>query len=246
MTAAPKVLAFDTSGPYVAIATSHDSYAAGQRHDMARGQAEALMPLLEQTLAACQWTWQDLSVIGVGVGPGNFTGIRIAVSAARGLGLALDVPVLGLTAFEIAYGHHKPAPWTLMSLPAPRDMAYVQIFGDNGAPMLGTGQLIDPEEPPADLPLHKSMTVQGHRAAAIHTGLGLQSGLEPNIKARVTETLASFPDEPNAADATATRMAEITEMKFSEMSARPAPPAPNYIKPPDAAPARDTAPTLLP
>ena len=56
---------------------------------MAKGQAERLMGLLEEVLAAQKTTWQDLSAIAVGVGPGNFTGIRIGVSAARGLALGL-------------------------------------------------------------------------------------------------------------------------------------------------------------
>ena len=42
--------------------------------------------------------WRDLSAIGVGTGPGNFTGIRISVAAARGLALSLGVPAVGLDA----------------------------------------------------------------------------------------------------------------------------------------------------
>ena len=60
---------------------------------MARGQAERLVPMLEEMLAEAGLGWRDLDALGVCTGPGNFTGIRISVSAARGLALALDVPI---------------------------------------------------------------------------------------------------------------------------------------------------------
>jgi len=84
---------------------------------MARGQAERLMPMLEEMLAQAGHAWRDLAAIGVGTGPGNFTGIRIAVSAARGLSLALGVPAIGVSGFEIlARIVEEPA---LLMIPAP-------------------------------------------------------------------------------------------------------------------------------
>ena len=53
---------------------------------MAKGQAERLMVLLEEVLEAGGTRWADLTRIGVGIGPGNFTGIRIAVLGRAGLG----------------------------------------------------------------------------------------------------------------------------------------------------------------
>jgi len=51
---------------------------------MSRGQSEALMPMIEATLRDAGLAWMDLSLIGVTVGPGTFTGIRIGLAAARG------------------------------------------------------------------------------------------------------------------------------------------------------------------
>ncbi len=194
---------------------------------MARGQAEALMPMLEHWLSGCSWSWQDIDVIGVGVGPGNFTGVRISVAAARGLGLALKIPVFGLTSFEVALGYHKPSIDTLVSLRAPRDMAYVQAFGSVGETMFGSGRLIDPENPPKELQLSSEMEVLGFRAAEIATHF--EGSIAGDLEAHGPE-----------------RMAETTEFKYLEGKAFPARPSPLYIKPPDAAPARDAPPRVLP
>ncbi|MEP0563146.1 MAG: tRNA (adenosine(37)-N6)-threonylcarbamoyltransferase complex dimerization subunit type 1 TsaB, partial [Paracoccaceae bacterium] len=138
----PKILAFDTSGPHCAAALLENDAIFGETIlEMKRGQAEALMPLLEETLAARGLAWGDLDALAVGVGPGNFTGIRIGVSAARGLALALGIPAIGVSAFEaMAFQHMGES--CLICLPAPRDQAYVQTFRrgqPNGAP-----QQIDP------------------------------------------------------------------------------------------------------
>jgi tRNA threonylcarbamoyl adenosine modification protein YeaZ len=98
------ILAFDTSGPHCAAALVADNGAvlSSACEAMARGQAERLMDLLAGVLDSGGAVWGDLSAIAVGTGPGNFTGLRIAVAAARGLALALEVPAIGVTGFDAA------------------------------------------------------------------------------------------------------------------------------------------------
>lgn len=118
------LLSFDTSGPYCAACILQDGQVrATALEEMSRGQAERLMPMLEELLASQSLTWQDLTAIGVGIGPGNFTGIRISVSAARGLALGLDAPAIGVSSFDaLRLGTVGTA-----AVPAPRDMAYLAV-----------------------------------------------------------------------------------------------------------------------
>ena len=101
MSDAPLILTFDTSAAHCAAALFRGSdQVAARMEPMARGQAERLMPLLEDVLAEGGVRWRDMAALAVLTGPGNFTGIRISVAAARGLAMALGVPAIGVTAFE--------------------------------------------------------------------------------------------------------------------------------------------------
>ncbi len=121
----PLILAFDTSVAHVAAALlSGDTVLAKRVEAMAKGQAERLFPLLEEVLAEGGVTWSGLTAIGVGIGPGNFTGIRISVSAARGLALSLNIPAVGVSSFE-AQAIDTPRP-ILSLVDARRDQVFVQ------------------------------------------------------------------------------------------------------------------------
>ncbi|TAG23810.1 MAG: tRNA (adenosine(37)-N6)-threonylcarbamoyltransferase complex dimerization subunit type 1 TsaB, partial [Rhodobacterales bacterium] len=97
------------------------------RHEpMEKGQAERLMPLLEEVLAEAGLHWPALRAIAVGTGPGNFTGVRIAVAAARGLALGLGIPAVGVTRLE-ALAEGLPRPLTVVE-DARRGEVYVQSF----------------------------------------------------------------------------------------------------------------------
>lgn len=108
---------------------------------MAKGQAEALVPLLEQLLEQAGKSWAALDAIGVGVGPGNFTGIRLSVATARGLALGLGKPAIGVTVFE-ARAHTLPRP-LLVAEDARRGEVYVMAFDENG---VGEALLLDPSD----------------------------------------------------------------------------------------------------
>lgn len=124
MTREPLILAFDTSGPYCAATlTRGATILAEYTEDMTRGQAERLFPLLEEIMTEGGATWNQLDAIGVGIGPGNFTGIRVAVSAARGLALGLSVPAVGVNGFD-ARGNTEDR---LITIPAPRDQVYAHL-----------------------------------------------------------------------------------------------------------------------
>ena len=66
-----------------------------------RGQDARLAPMVRDLLAMADLGPKDITRIGVIIGPGAFTGVRIGVSFARGLGLALPVPVMGINALDV-------------------------------------------------------------------------------------------------------------------------------------------------
>ncbi len=137
----PLILGFDTSAAHCAAAlVQGDTVLAAQSADMAKGQAEALLPMLEAVLAEAGKDWRDLTALGVGVGPGNFTGIRLAVAAARGLALALRIPAIGVTIFD-ARAHGLPRP-LVVAEDARRGEVYVQEF----APDAAEATLLDPSD----------------------------------------------------------------------------------------------------
>ena len=73
---------------------------ASETRDIGRGHAEVLMELIEACLDQSKTTYNDLNRIGVTIGPGSFTGVRVGMSVARGLGLSLNIPVLGISTLD--------------------------------------------------------------------------------------------------------------------------------------------------
>ena len=127
----PLILAFDTSAAHCAAALlSGNQIIASRYEEMSKGQAERLMPLLEEVLSEAALTWKDLTAIGVGIGPGNFTGIRISVAAARGLALSLGIPAIGISSLEAqAIDASRPI-WSLLD--ARRDHVFAQYLRPDG------------------------------------------------------------------------------------------------------------------
>jgi tRNA threonylcarbamoyladenosine biosynthesis protein TsaB len=126
------ILAFDTSAAHCAAALLSDGRITLKQEPMDKGQAERLIPLLEELLAESGLSWKDLTALAVGTGPGNFTGVRISVAAARGLALGLGIPAIGVTRLE-ALAHDLPRPITVIE-DARRGEVYVQCFDAEPGP----------------------------------------------------------------------------------------------------------------
>ena len=84
---------------------------------MARGHDARVAAIAEQAREKSGLDWTDLDRIAVVCGPGSFTGVRVGVSFARGLGLALEIPVIGVTSLEALNPTPPPGP-TLGALAA--------------------------------------------------------------------------------------------------------------------------------
>jgi tRNA threonylcarbamoyl adenosine modification protein YeaZ len=141
----PTILAFDTSAAHCAVALYVGGEIVAEHIEpMTKGQAERLFPLCEEVLANAGITWADLDAIGVCVGPGNFTGVRVGVSAARGLALSLGKPSIGISRLEAMGLGCDGAATVLMD--ARRKRAYVQSFRDGvpqGDPVLTPTEDLD-------------------------------------------------------------------------------------------------------
>ncbi|NCC21218.1 MAG: tRNA (adenosine(37)-N6)-threonylcarbamoyltransferase complex dimerization subunit type 1 TsaB [Alphaproteobacteria bacterium] len=98
-----KILAIDTAMNACSAAAFDGERGVCVRmsEPMVRGQAERLVPMLEELLRKASWEWRAISAIAVTVGPGAFTGLRIGLSTARALGVSLGVPVGGVTTLDV-------------------------------------------------------------------------------------------------------------------------------------------------
>lgn len=75
--------------------------------EMPRGQAEHLIPMINQVIDEANMSYDQLDQIAVTKGPGAFTGMRIGLSAAKGLGVSLEIPVVGVSTFDAVLGSVK-------------------------------------------------------------------------------------------------------------------------------------------
>lgn len=129
----PVTLAIDTARERLQIAlVKPDGKIDVEVRDIARGHAEIIMDVIVAILARNGLGYENLEKIAVTTGPGSFTGLRIGLSVARGLGLALGLPVLGISSLLALSLSHDGA--IVLIVDAKRGQAYRQTFRAPGAP----------------------------------------------------------------------------------------------------------------
>lgn len=128
----PVTLAIDTAAPRLQLAVMRaDGQVDVSVDEIATGHAEILFDRLAALLERNTLTHAAIARIAVTTGPGSFTGLRIGLSAARGLGLARKLPVLGIPSLLALSLGVISGPVTVL-LDARRGEAYFQAFSAPG------------------------------------------------------------------------------------------------------------------
>ncbi|MDB5587540.1 MAG: tsaB [Devosia sp.] len=129
----PITLAIDTAAPRLQLAVLRaDGTTDISIDDIATGHAELIFDRIATLLGRNDLTYPDLARVAVTTGPGSFTGLRIGLSAARGIALARNIPAVGIPSL-LALSLSVNGPSTVL-LDARRDEAYFQMFAGPGQP----------------------------------------------------------------------------------------------------------------
>ena len=210
------VLAFDTACDACSAAVWQDGELRAQEFAaMARGQSEALMPMIARVMALANVGFPDLAAIGVTVGPGAFTGLRIGLAAARAMALAAAKPAIGVTTLEALAAAAPQIGELVVAIDAKRDDLYLQRFL-NGAPAAAPYAALPEafDAPPG------AFMLAGDGAARLFEVLPAE-----------TRARASLLAEPRLPDAAV--VARVAAQRLAG-GADIASPRPLYLRPPDA------------
>lgn len=125
-----KALALETSAKSVSVAVTENGTLLAQAYqDRGLTHSVTLMPLLDGMLKTAGLTLDDMDIIAVAQGPGSFTGIRIGVSAAKGLAWAKALPCCGVSTLEaMAYGVTDFEGVVVGAMDARRQQVYNALF----------------------------------------------------------------------------------------------------------------------
>lgn len=133
------ILAIESAtGPCSAAVWKDGRIAAYAENTSPVMQSAKLLPMAEQVLKESGLSYSDLSAVTATVGPGSFTGIRVALAAARGIRLAAGIKGLGFTTLDVlAYGASRQSDTPVLAiLNAGKGEYYYQL--PDGNPQLGT------------------------------------------------------------------------------------------------------------
>lgn len=138
------VIVLDTAGRACQAGVFVDGAPRALRFaEMTHGQAEALLPMLAEAMAEAGVAYPQVRAVVATAGPGSFTGLRVGLAAAQGLGLAIGCPVLAVSSFA-AWAQGVAGP-VRVALDTRRGDAFVQAFDaaglPTGAPFLGAAEL---------------------------------------------------------------------------------------------------------
>jgi tRNA threonylcarbamoyl adenosine modification protein YeaZ len=187
-----------------------------------REHAEAIVPMMTRVMDEAGLAYDGLDAIAVTTGPGSFTGVRVGVSTARGLSLALGLPLIGVTSLEVmahmALEQLDSAPDTLgIVVDARRGEVYMALFDGEGA-VISDPAALTPDQAAGLIPGKGHVVLAGG-------GAGLVSGAATSLGLEFDTVLPDL--QPSAAT--------LASMALTR-NACEGPLHPLYLRPPDAKP----------
>lgn len=217
-----RVLAIDTALAACSAAvldTEHGGIVASESLPMARGHAEALMPLVKRVMERAGIAFSDIDRIAVTTGPGSFTGLRVGIAAARGIALAADKPAVGLSTLAAYAAPHMAADDSfpvVAVIDARHGNVYLQVFSAGGRTFT-TPRLASLRE-------------------AVQAAAAAPACIVGSAALAVAEALPQANSPPVAVDAReAPDIAWVARMGAVVPESQ-SPPAPQYLRAPDAQP----------
>lgn len=221
-----RVLAIDTALKACSAAvldTGSGGIIAGESLPMARGHAEALIPLISRVMKQAALAFDDLDRVAVTTGPGSFTGLRVGIAAARAIALSAGKPAFGvstLSAYAAPHLAENDAVQVIAAIDARNEHVYLQVFGSGGhivaAPRLA--QLSEAARAACDAPSR----IVGSAAQSL------------------ADRLPKNAVRPLAIDAREAPEISWVGRMGAVMPAGQAPPKPQYLRAPDAQPQNAT------
>lgn len=137
-----KILSLDTAMAACSAAvidTENDLPLAEAYEPMERGHAEALPPMVAKVMTGAGFSFSEIDRIAVTTGPGTFTGVRIGLSFARGLGLALGIPVVGIDSLSAIAANEPEGRSLLVVSDARNEEVYMARFDADHTLVSGPG-----------------------------------------------------------------------------------------------------------
>ncbi|MBR4953825.1 MAG: tRNA (adenosine(37)-N6)-threonylcarbamoyltransferase complex dimerization subunit type 1 TsaB [Oscillospiraceae bacterium] len=183
------ILAFDSSAKAASVALCRDGQLISQYYQ-ASGltHSRTLLPMAEDLLKNADMTLKDVDAVAVAHGPGSFTGVRIGVSAVKGLCWGLDIPAIGVSTLEaMAYNGECAPEGSIIccAMDARRNQVYNALFVFEGGELkrLSPDRAIGLDELSAELgEMKKTVFVVGDGAQLCYNYLdkcGISAILAP-------------------------------------------------------------------
>lgn len=182
-----RVLAIETSTTLASVALVEGGKILLERaHARPKQSAERLLPLIAELLGEAGWERGSLERIGVSIGPGSFTGLRVGIACAQGLSLGLGIPLVGVSSLS-ALARAVPD-----DLPGPRctilDARRAEVFAAAYAAGPRAAEVIAPAALAVSTARDTLAAALGSHAAVVWVGSGLGLlGIAPTICTPATQ-----------------------------------------------------------